>query len=64
MSGCCLERLSLLLNRKLDLEAQLEVFYHLDCCEDCRRMVYQMARDRDEASRLLRAPRRKKASAA
>ena len=64
MNGCCFERLFLLLNRKLDIEKQLEVFDHLDRCEICRETIYQMTRDRDEASRLLRAPRRKRVPAA
>jgi hypothetical protein len=64
MNGCCFERLLLLLDKKLDLEAQLEAFDHLDRCEICRETIYQMSRDRDEASHLLRVPGRKKISAA
>ncbi len=64
MNGCCFERLYLLLHRKLDVETQLEVFEHLDRCEICRETVYQMTRDQDEASHLLRTPRRRKLPAA
>jgi uncharacterized protein YuzB (UPF0349 family) len=45
--NCDIEKLWLYLNKKLDLDTQLEVLEHLDNCEICFETLYQMARDRD-----------------
>jgi hypothetical protein len=36
-----------LLDKRLDLDAQIEVFDHLDRCGICYEAVYLIARDRD-----------------
>jgi len=47
MSGCSFEKLLKLLDEQLDLDSQLDVFDHLDHCENCREAVYHIMRDRD-----------------
>jgi hypothetical protein len=42
---CNFERLWLYLDRKLDLDGQLEVLEHLENCETCFEAVYMMSRD-------------------
>ncbi len=49
MNGCSREFLLRLLKRQLDLDDQLDLFDHLDGCEDCRRAIYQMSKDRDRS---------------
>ncbi len=49
MINCSFHDLVFLLDRKLDLDKQLEVLEHLDRCSICRDAVYQITRDRDEA---------------
>ncbi|MDI9613283.1 MAG: hypothetical protein QM330_09560 [Acidobacteriota bacterium] len=46
MINCSFHDLVLLLDRKLDLDKQLEVLEHLDRCSICRDAVYQITRDR------------------
>ena len=48
MRGCNLELLAALLHERLDLDAKLEVFNHLDDCKICRDLIYQLARERDD----------------
>ncbi len=60
MYQCSFERLLRLLEKRLDTDAQLKLFSHLDRCDICRETIYHIARDRDEAlkylySRTLRA---------
>ena len=57
MSECSFNRLLQLINKKLDLNGQLEVHEHLDRCSICREAVYQLSRERDEASFIYRARR-------
>ena len=47
MKGCSFEKLVQLLDKKLDLNGKIELFDHLDRCDNCREAVYQIARDRD-----------------
>ena len=47
MTPCSFERLIQYLDKKLNLDQQLEVLEHLDFCETCREAIYQIARDRD-----------------
>lgn len=54
MTGCNFERLVQLLDKQLDLDAKLEVFDHLDRCDNCRDAVYQISRDRDSAFFIYR----------
>ncbi len=66
---CDLEKLKLLLNQKLGLDENLELFDHLDQCESCRTAIYSLSRDRDKAYLIYRPykispPKRKKESAA
>ncbi len=49
MNACSFEKLVQMLDKKLDLDEQLEVFGHLRTCEICRDAVYQISRDRDAA---------------
>jgi hypothetical protein len=44
---CDFEKLWQYLDKKLDLDGQLEVLEHLDDCETCFEAVYMMSRDRD-----------------
>ncbi len=48
MNACSFDRLLLFIDRRLDLNGQLEVYDHLDRCDICRDAVYQLSRDRDE----------------
>ena len=66
---CDLEKLKLLLNKKLDLEENLDLFDHLDKCDSCRTMIYSLSRDRDKNFLIYRpykikTPKRKKDTAA
>jgi hypothetical protein len=66
---CDLEKLKLLLDKRLDLDQNLELFDHLDQCASCRTAVYAISRDRDKAYLIYRPykfkpPKRKKLSAA
>lgn len=66
---CDLDKLKMLLERRLDLEEDLELFDHLDKCESCRMAIYSLSRDRDKAYLIYRPyrikpPRRKKLPAA
>ncbi len=49
MTVCSIENLLKLLNKQLDLDGKLAVLDHLDMCEICRDMVYQISRNRDRA---------------
>jgi predicted anti-sigma-YlaC factor YlaD len=57
MNACSFDRLLQFVNKQLDLDGQLEVYGHLDQCDICRDAVYQLSRDRDEASFIYRAHR-------
>ena len=57
MSACSFHRLLQFVNKQLDLDGQLEVYYHLDQCNICRDAVCQLSRDRDEAFSSHRAQR-------
>jgi hypothetical protein len=52
---CSFEKLVLYLDRKLDLDAQLELLDHLEKCGNCFDAVYHISRDRD-ARLFLRRP--------
>jgi predicted anti-sigma-YlaC factor YlaD len=54
MSACSFIHLLQLVNKKLDLDAELEVYEHLDRCSICREAVAQLSRDQDESSIDLR----------
>jgi hypothetical protein len=45
MSACNFEWLLEFVNKKLDLDKQLEVYDHLDRCNICRDAVYQLSRE-------------------
>ncbi|HYK90067.1 MAG TPA: hypothetical protein VE398_14935 [Acidobacteriota bacterium] len=47
MRNCSFEKLVQLLDKQLDLNGKLELFDHLDRCDNCREAVYQISRDRD-----------------
>ena len=47
MSSCSFEKLLQLLDEQLDLDGKLDVYDHLDHCENCRDAVYHILRDRD-----------------
>ncbi len=47
MDGCSLEKLVLLLDKKLSLDTKLGVFDHLDRCWYCKEAIYMIARSRD-----------------
>jgi hypothetical protein len=49
MNECSFQKLVLLLDKKLDLDDQLDIMNHLDACKICRDAVYQISRDRDDA---------------
>ena len=55
MSACSFDRLLQFVNKRLDLDGQLEVYDHLDRCDICRDAVYQLSRDQDEAFFIYRA---------
>ncbi len=66
---CDLEKLKLLLDKRLDLDQNLELFDHLDKCDSCRMAIYSISRDRDKAYLIykpykVKPPKRKKLSAA
>jgi hypothetical protein len=46
---CNFDMIWLYLNKKLDLDRQLEVLNHLYQCEICFEAMYQISRDRDAA---------------
>ena len=54
MIACSFDRLLPFVNKQMDLDGQLEVYAHLDRCDICRDAVYQLSRDRDEASFIHR----------
>ncbi|HYK88487.1 MAG TPA: zf-HC2 domain-containing protein [Acidobacteriota bacterium] len=54
MSGCSLEMLARLLDKKLGLDEKLEIFDHLDGCKGCREAVHRISRDRDKALLIYR----------
>ncbi len=54
MSQCDFERLVRYLDKKLDIDQQLELFDHLDRCDVCREAIYLLSRDRDAAYFILR----------
>jgi hypothetical protein len=54
MISCDFEKLVQLLDKQLDLDGKLEVFDHLDRCDNCREAVYQISRDRDSAFFIYR----------
>jgi predicted anti-sigma-YlaC factor YlaD len=57
VGACSFNRLLRLVNKKLDLDEQLEVYDHLDRCGICRDAVCQISRDRDKAFFIYRAYR-------
>ena len=54
MSSCSFEKLLQLLDKQLDLDARLDVYDHLDNCENCRDAVYHILRDRDSEYFVVR----------
>ncbi len=64
MKGCSFEKLVQLLDKRLKLDAKLELFDHLDRCENCREAVYQISRDRDQAFHVSRPRKSTKAAVA
>jgi len=62
MDDCSFEKLLQLLERRLSTDAELRMFDHLDRCDICRETIYHIARDRDEALRILVPQGNKKAS--
>jgi predicted anti-sigma-YlaC factor YlaD len=64
MRNCSFDMLVRLLDKQLDLEGKLEVFDHLDRCENCRDTVYQIARDRDRGFFVPRACKSRKPAVA
>jgi hypothetical protein len=54
MSSCNFDKLLKLVDEQLDLDGQLEVFNHLDCCDNCRDAVYHILRDRDAGYFVVR----------
>jgi hypothetical protein len=48
MSACNFECLSQLINKKLDLDKQIEVFCHPERCVICRDAVRQISRIRQD----------------
>jgi hypothetical protein len=51
---CDFEKLVLYLDKKLDLDGQLDLLNHLDHCETCRDAVYYISRDRDSEYFIFR----------
>jgi predicted anti-sigma-YlaC factor YlaD len=47
--NCNFDKLVLYLDKRLDLDGQLEVLGHLDECDTCRDAVHQISRDRDSS---------------
>ncbi len=54
MKGCSFNKLVQLLDKELDLDAQLDVYDHLDQCTICREAIYLISRDRDEGLLIFR----------
>jgi hypothetical protein len=48
MSTCNFEYLLQLINNRLDLDKQLEVYAHLERCDICRDAIYQISKDMGE----------------
>jgi len=46
---CSIEKLMRLLDKRLRLDQELEIFNHLDQCESCRTTLYNLSHDRDRA---------------
>ena len=44
-----IEKLVRLLDKRLRLDQELELFNHLDQCDSCRLAVYNLSHDRDKA---------------
>jgi anti-sigma factor RsiW len=64
MRSCSFEKLVQLLDKKLNLDTKLELFDHLDRCDNCREAVYQISRDRDRAFYISRPGKRVKTAVA
>jgi hypothetical protein len=47
MTACNFDKLVLYLDKKLNVDEQLDVLSHLDVCETCRDAIFQISRDRD-----------------
>ena len=47
--GCNFGMLEKLIDNQLELDKKLKVLFHLDTCDICRDVVYQITYDRDEA---------------
>ncbi len=47
MDGCSLEKLVLLLDKKLDLDTRLGIYDHLDRCYHCKDAIYRLVQSRD-----------------
>lgn len=45
---CDQEKLSALLDSKLALDERLELLYHLDICQNCFMLLYDLRKARDE----------------
>jgi len=54
MSACNFECLLQFVNKQLDLDKQLEVYEHLDCCNICRDAICQLSRDLAEVLFIYR----------
>ena len=66
---CSIEKLMRLLDKRLRLDQELELFNHLDECDACRTAVYNLSHDRDKAFFVYRPykfkpPKHKKLSVA
>jgi hypothetical protein len=48
MNSCNFDTLLKLVDKQLDLDGKLDIYDHLDHCENCRDAVYHILRDRDE----------------
>jgi hypothetical protein len=55
MSACNFDSLLKLVDKQLDVDGKLDVFDHLDHCDNCRDTVYHILRDRDESFFVHRA---------
>ncbi len=53
---CDFNKLLLYMEKKLDLDAKLEVLEHLETCEICFEAIYLMSRDRDARFLIWDAP--------
>lgn len=47
MKTCDFEKLVAFLDKRLDIDAKLDVLEHLDHCDICRDAIFQIMRDRD-----------------